>query len=859
MNNKKKNSVLVQKLKDTLIDVYFSAKNINIYGNEKNNFIIKSPVKDEKRKKSEKIFMTKKENSENTTYIEDRPKPEKMDEKIVHIIKNILFGKINIKNNEREILKLLSDCQEKADKIKDIQKQFFIRQDDIYNSVMDLKENIAYYSFIFHLYIKSSQIDKAKEFFLLMDKHNRELIKAMSKLIKKGFKKMRNDNRIGKYSPLIIKAFCQILSIMIKLSSKCNKTLIEDYYLEMYRDIMFVIRETMADKFKSVNNDLENDFKLIARFFYNDCLNKMAIYFLYRYQPFDLVTILLQTIIKEYHKEDISYLINSEHLLLLKINYNLGLLYYVEGKNKEAITYINKAKARLRENISFPYVILKDNFYNITKKSPLPRKNYKISSDYNNCCPDRSSINSFNIDENFDKYVAGNCMKKRSISSRVSGDLFVAEKKLEPCKVFCSNIMFGKNKYIDKEQVRFINDCIYQKIEVEIELILSEIELGQKNFEESFAHANKIINILDPLKKHTFLSKKLQKFDNNSTLNDSYLKRNDFTKTSYSNNVITNSFNTQRNKYSQPVSEANRRHLAYILESIDNKDKNKKNDCMDSTDKMKAIIFYDSISSSKTDRIEYDKRLNENINRERTISLEAEKFFIFICGLSFYQLKILNEFQPEPSRKRDDLPILFPNQFKDCLTFSQRLALNNLDTMSLSRYIILKDSNKDISPENLDYVFLSKKIKSSHKNSIIDSYTSRDSNNQYINNMLKQFSKNISTDSPDSSMECSGDKRVLTDRNIKNNNIFDKDRFQKFVEEDKIFNQRITEITKNDKNNFLEKNRNKILKTLHSLQWNEKELLMSSSQNLKQFLKKIETKMKMTKRKYKEESFSSEY
>ena len=85
-------------------------------------------------------------NSENTTYIEDRPKPEKMDEKIVHIIKNILFGKINIKNNEREILKLLSDCQEKADKIKDIQKQFFIRQDDIYNSVMDLKENIAYYS-----------------------------------------------------------------------------------------------------------------------------------------------------------------------------------------------------------------------------------------------------------------------------------------------------------------------------------------------------------------------------------------------------------------------------------------------------------------------------------------------------------------------------------------------------------------------------------------------------------------------------------------------------------------------------------------------------------------------------------------
>jgi len=88
-----------------------------------------------------------------------------------------------------------------------------------------------------------------------------------------------------------------------------------------------------------------------------------------------------------------------------------------------------------------------------------------------------------------------------------------------------------------------------------------------------------------------------------------------------------------------------------------------------------------------------------------------EKFFIFICGLSIYQLKILNDTQPPPSRRRNDLPIIFNNQFQDCLTNSQRMNLSLLETMSLSRYILLKDTNKDISLDNLDYRFMMYRIK----------------------------------------------------------------------------------------------------------------------------------------------------
>ena len=104
---------------------------------------------------------------------------------------------------------------------------------------------------------------------------------------------------------------------------------------------------------------------------------------------------------------------------------------------------------------------------------------------------------------------------------------------------------------------------------------------------------------------------------------------------------------------------------------------------------------------------------NESLNKDKKIinSKEMEKFFIFICSLSIYQIKILNESQPEPSQKRNDLPIIFNNQFQDCLTNAQRMSLSVLETMSLTRYIILKDTNKDICPENLDYRFMKYRLK----------------------------------------------------------------------------------------------------------------------------------------------------
>lgn len=96
------------------------------------------------------------------------------------------------------------------------------------------------------------------------------------------------------------------------------------------------------------------------------------------------------------------------------------------------------------------------------------------------------------------------------------------------------------------------------------------------------------------------------------------------------------------------------------------------------------------------------------INEPPTQTIEAiENFFILLSTLSVYQIKVLNELQPKEGGNRDYLPIMFPNQFKDCLTCSQRVVLDQMNVMGLLRYIVLRDPRNEIYPNNLNYQYLS--------------------------------------------------------------------------------------------------------------------------------------------------------
>ena len=197
-----------------------------------------------------------------------------------------------------------------------------------------------------------------------------------------------------------------------------------------------------------------------------------------------------------------------------------------------------------------------------------------------------------------------------------------------------------------------------------------------------------------------------------------------------------------------------------------------------------------------------------------------EKFFLFICELSEYQLKILNESQPKTSNLRNDLPIIITNQFKDCLTNTQRKNLALIETMNLSRYLFLKKPNDDIYLDNFDFSFLLYNMKQNKNNKSDISKNINIKSIEKLNRSSNQRNKFIFSGQNFINTGISGD---IIDKNEKNKfeNILDEikdDNNQKFIE---IFKERIINV-------------------LINLKDDEKQLVMNSKSNLRKLVENIE-------------------
>ena len=215
-----------------------------------------------------------------------------------------------------------------------------------------------------------------------------------------------------------------------------------------------------------------------------------------------------------------------------------------------------------------------------------------------------------------------------------------------------------------------------------------------------------------------------------------------------------------------------------------------------------------------------------------------EKFFIFICSLSVCQLKILNESQPISSNIRNDLPIIFNNQFKDCLTNSQRMSLADLESMSLTRYIILKDSNGDICPENLDFRFMKYRIKD----------TDSDNENDNINNIkyksfIKKKSKAFNIGENNYSQETNNTSYKI--KNLKYSGMkigqeYGEDEISKIYDYESVLNS----IKNKGNRKFIDSYKKKIIKVLNSLNKEEREMFLKSKFLLKGLIEKLKDGIK---------------
>jgi len=154
------------------------------------------------------------------------------------------------------------------------------------------------------------------------------------------------------------------------------------------------------------------------------------------------------------------------------------------------------------------------------------------------------------------------------------------------------------------------------------------------------------------------------------------------------------------------------------------------------------------------------------------------------------------------------MPIIFTNQFKDLLMNSQRINLTFLETMGLSRYLILKNPNGDICSDNLDYIYMKYNLKNiKNKKNNVD-------NNKIGMNMTSRNKIN----------------------NTNNTNKLKANKFSEYTEK-KEFNNMLNDIKNDTNKDFIDKFRESIINILVNFDEDEKKLIRNSKIFLKDLVK----------------------
>ena len=426
--------------------------------------------------------------------------------------KNLLFKKIDINNNENKLLNFLKKSQvivnEKTTKL--MNGSFFLRHPkNIYNLLDSVKENIANYCLIFSLYFNAGENIKALKLFLLMCEHNKSSIIFLTSTIIENLPKMTSANRIGKFYPIITKTMLQILGIFIKLSGKFNKSNEENFYITLYLKIIHAL--TTVKKYNPPNNDeMNNQLKNKRRYFYSSCLFESTIYLLYHFQPLSTIIYILQHILELYGNKLTSVPNEIESILLLKVNYNLGLFCYINDNYIESINNLNQARDRLLKIKYFP---IKKNFPKKKEENNESNRLGFISINSNN---NLYNFNDLLVDLNQNEKLS----KNKFVSSTLNTNTLIhndknklekqtliemkKEKNLKTPREYglqsdykeklFTTLYLGANSLLSFQSPILLK-VVKEKIFIEIELLLSEIELKHKNYRESLNHINTILTL----------------------------------------------------------------------------------------------------------------------------------------------------------------------------------------------------------------------------------------------------------------------------------------------------------------------------------------------------------------------------
>ena len=445
--------------------------------------------------------------------------------------KKIIFYKKDVKSNENLYLNLLKQSQLVVnEKFSFFCLKFFTIPEDIYNLSVALKENIANYSLIFSLYFIEGENLNAYKLFLLMCEQNKSSIKYLTLKIIQNIPRMTKANKIGLFFPSVTKIMLQILSIFIKLSGKFSNPTLEKQYIILYFKIIHILSFTFKKYILGYNSEIIHQLENERRYLYASFLFDSSLYLFKRYQPLSTIIDILQHIL-ELYENNLTFLPDEiVSILLLKVSFNLGLFFYVNGNNNESINNLIQARKILLDIKDFPKSTFENaNFTFIREENNMLYEssninNYDFNSNINitRSKNERTSLNSYGYGDRNEKKAIDKLKERTSKSDREYGN-----KNLSP--KYLSNIYLGANSLLIFKNPILL-DQVKEKILVEIELLLSEIELNQKNYKESFKHINTILNM-------NSLSICINYMQNNINNNKTHL----FDNTKLTNYVLTNS------------------------------------------------------------------------------------------------------------------------------------------------------------------------------------------------------------------------------------------------------------------------------------------------------------------------------
>ena len=580
-----------------------------------------------------------------------------------------------IKNKEQIIFNIFSVVYDK----KNTYDNYFMSTSSYLNIIILLKEHLLNYflliNFLYDLGNKNREI--AFNIFLHMickfEKYFDLIIQDLPIYIKN-----EKQNDIFNTNIKIVLSLLKIFALFFNFSIKFNRISAQRKFLVKYLkviDLIFII--------------MKNSKTIFIR---DNLLLNFAYFNINKYNPLKSSIVCLESIIcpfSNFYEPFNEYKYNFK--LELVSLYNLSLVLYVNGDNQKAITLLNEGEYILdfrKDEIEDEEceVILddfKDFYYHLMKKFCILETEILIDSE-------KYEFAYKKVIEAL-KYLKFGFNRKKLVTFNKKNNYLIGKS-------------FNDNELKEKKFICFFFDIIIRKIKTmknfqkfdinELKTCFKELYNSSITFNEEIEDINNVYennfrNCIQSEKKHLFdfgMKKKNEKFPSFSL------------------------------------------NLDYVYNTLDNSYNN-----------------FQSLRQSK--KIQNENNINEEVkyfspNETKNIGVidsnEINKFFIFICQLNNFQIQILNKTQPKISNKNliNSLPIYFSNQFLDTLSFEQRLLFYGIKSLTLLRYIVLNQPEKEINVFNLNYSLI--KLK---ERTLISNNSSFDSSidNSYIKNNNKEF------------------------------------------------------------------------------------------------------------------------